>query len=643
VNAGHVPLNESGPGRDRRKDLLPMIDSPVIELTSEMEAITNVNPQRPESDAAKGGHRLYQLGGVSHRDSGVDDQTDTSHDQLEARHHPGVEPEVACTVGFTDVPMRDVAQAALVNLDRWVETGKAPPRAAPMAVQADGKDYVRDQFGNPVGGIRLAQLDVPLVRYGPAPKELCGGKEPRRKLSRLPLAEGQLKAAYPGGKADFLAKFTARLNETVRAGWLLPQDALAQRQRTAKLADEAFPAGRAKGPRQASGKTPSGALWAAEVPDNWNGTLLLWSRGYSPRKGEPDLAPAAWKADLLASGYALAASNYGAEGWALAEAVPAQRATVAAFSTLYGAPRRVIGWGQSMGGLVSTALAEQAKPAISGAIAMCPSIGGALGMMNMGLDGSFAFRELVDPGVEVVGIKDDMANARKVQASLAEAMKTPDGRARVVLAGVLGGIPGWTRRDRPEPGPEDYETQADEIAASFAMGVFMPRNDQEKRAGGVFSWNTGIDYAAQLDLSGRRQLVEALYRKAGLDLAADLARLNAAPRIAAKPTAVAYMRANYTPNARPTVPILSVQAAGDGATSPSLQAGYIAVASPSQAHGLWLDAAGHCGMGKEVAFTALRYLEARLDRGEWGNDPAGTIVHQPAPMLRPCFRGGQCK
>lgn len=394
-----------------------------------------------------------------------------------------------------------------------------------------------------------------------------------------------------------------------------------------------------------SGMTESGALWAAEVPENWNGTLLLWSRGYSPRKGEPDLAPAAWKADLLAKGYALAASNYGAEGWALAEAVPAQRATVAAFSARYGKPRRVIGWGQSMGGLVSTALAEQPKPVISGAIAMCPSIGGALGMMNMGLDGSYAFKTLLAPAshIEVVRTTDDMANARKVQAVIAEALKTPEGRARVALAGVLGGVPGWTRRDRPRPAAGDFETQVDEIAASFAMGVFMPRNDQEKRAGGVFSWNTGIDYKAQLAKSGRRPFVEALYRKAGLDLDAELAKLNAVPRIAASPAAVAYMRANYTPNARPTVPVLSVQAIGDGATSPSLQRGYIDTASPKMAHALWLDAAGHCGMGKEVAFTAIRYLEARLDTGKWGNDPAGTIPHRAAPMLRQCIRGGRCE
>lgn len=404
-------------------------------------------------------------------------------------------------------------------------------------------------------------------------------------------------------------------------------------------------AGRGMRITHASGVTPQGAHWAAQVPEIWNGTLLLWSRGYSQLPGEPELAPEPWKADLLRRGYALAASNYGAGGWAVAEAIPAQRATLVAFSRIYGRPRRTIAWGQSMGGLVSTALAEQSRPAISGAIAMCPSIGGALGMMNMGLDGAFAFKTLVAPeaGIELVSVVDDMANARKVQAALAHAMQNPAGRARLALAGILGGVPSWTRRTHPRPTSEDHDTQLDEIAASFAVGVFMPRNDQERRAGGVFSWNTGIDYKIQLDRSGRRPIVEALYRKSGLDLDADLAELNAAPRVTADPAAVAYMRAHYTPNARPRVPLVSLQAIGDGATSPSLQQAYLDVADPHMVRGLWLYAAGHCGFTIDAAVVALQTLEHRIKRGAWGGMAAGTIEHMPAPMLRPCLRAGRCE
>jgi hypothetical protein len=242
VPQGHTPLNSTDPEKDRTHELLRVIDRPVIELTSEMEAITNVYRQRPESDAVNGGHRIYELGGVSHGDTGVPHQVRSAAVQLAARHHPAIMPPITCSVEDTDSPMRDVAQAALVNLDRWVETGEAPPHAERMKVAPGGQDYVRDGFGNPLGGVRAAQLDVPLVHYAEPPAALCGGKVPRRNLHRLPVDPATLAAAYPGGKAEYLRKFDARLNALVREHWLLPQDAAVEARRAVRYADMAFPA-----------------------------------------------------------------------------------------------------------------------------------------------------------------------------------------------------------------------------------------------------------------------------------------------------------------------------------------------------------------------------------------------------------------
>lgn len=390
---------------------------------------------------------------------------------------------------------------------------------------------------------------------------------------------------------------------------------------------------------------PGGAKWTADVPATWNGTLLVWSRGYSNRAGRPESAPESLKAELLSRGYALVGSDYGSGGWALAEAVPAQRAAITAFAAAYGKPRRVIGFGNSMGGLVTTALAEQARPGIDAGIALCSSIGGSLGMMNMALDGAHAFRTLVAPdkGIAIVGVADDRANGEKVGKALAEAMRTEKGRARVMLAGVLAGIPGWTTAGKPAPAAGDVEAQVDEIARAFVMGVFLPRAEQEARAGQGYSWNTGIDYRRQLARSGRRGEVAALYSKAGLDLGADLAALNNAPRVAPRPSAVGYMRANYTPSARPRVPLLAVQAVGDGATSPSLQLGYKEAAPRRMFASLWAGQAGHCNFTAAQVVASIRFTEARLDTGRWPSRPEGFVAHRPAPMLRPCWRGRGCR
>jgi hypothetical protein len=83
------------------------------------------------------------------------------------------------------------------------------------------------------------------------------------------------------------------------------------------------------------------------------------------------------------------------------------------------------------------------------------------------------------------------------------------------------------------------------------MGVFLPRAEQEHRAGGTFSWNTAVDYRRQLETSGQAEFVGRAYRQAGLNLDADLSALAQAPRVAAAPAAVEYMARYYIATASP--------------------------------------------------------------------------------------------
>ncbi|QIK77817.1 alpha/beta hydrolase [Sphingomonas piscis] len=391
----------------------------------------------------------------------------------------------------------------------------------------------------------------------------------------------------------------------------------------------------------ASGTLRGGAQWTAETPPQWNGTLLLYSRGYSFNLPPAEAAPTALRAELLKAGYAIAGSNYGASGWSVEQAVPAQIETIAAFAGRFGRPRNVIAWGYSMGGLVTTALAEQRSAGISGAAPFCSSMGGAVGMMNMGLDGAFAFRTLIAPrsDIRLVGIDDDLTNAKRVKAAIDRATTTPQGRARIALAGVLAGLPDWTSGEAP-PATDDERIR--QMAAVVGPGSFLPRVDQERRAGGNFSWNSGVDYRKQLARSGRLAFVQAAYRRAGLDLSADLARLSAAPRIAAAPGAVDYMMRNYTPTARPLVPMVAVQAVGDGITSPSLQQGYVDAAR-GDVRSLWLRQSGHCTFKPATVLSALNYLQRRVTSGRWPARPADFADHRAPPMLRPCYRGQRCR
>src|ERR1700675_5168941 len=104
------------------------------------------------------------------------------------------------------------------------------------------------------------------------------------------------------------------------------------------------------------GTLDDGATYLIEVPANWNGTLFLYSHGYvvpgSPNPAQ-DVGDPATGAFLLGNGFALAGSSYAHTGWAIQEALPDQIAVLDAFTTLVGTPSRTIGWGHSLGGIIT--------------------------------------------------------------------------------------------------------------------------------------------------------------------------------------------------------------------------------------------------------------------------------------------------
>ena len=102
------------------------------------------------------------------------------------------------------------------------------------------------------------------------------------------------------------------------------------------------------------GQLPSGAAYLMDVPAGWNGTVLLYSHGYSavgqPNPAQDSPSPAT-RDKLLAEGYALIGSSYATNGWAVTDAVPDQLATLDLFTEKFGTARRThrLGHGRTAG------------------------------------------------------------------------------------------------------------------------------------------------------------------------------------------------------------------------------------------------------------------------------------------------------
>lgn len=199
----------------------PAVEVPTIMLaTSEPEGFPQDGRRyrRPDSDAPGDKFRLYEVAAMPHG--------------LDFRAFAALFPKTLQCNGKAEQRSDFIgaypANNALDKLIRWVTKGTPPPRGARLEVASASGPLVKDQFGNPKGGVRTTQLDVPVAAY-----HLCD----TGKVSvinpvgidfgaayMVPFTPERLKALYPTPKA-YVDKVGARLNQLVKQGWYLPEDA----------------------------------------------------------------------------------------------------------------------------------------------------------------------------------------------------------------------------------------------------------------------------------------------------------------------------------------------------------------------------------------------------------------------------------
>jgi pimeloyl-ACP methyl ester carboxylesterase len=393
-----------------------------------------------------------------------------------------------------------------------------------------------------------------------------------------------------------------------------------------------------------AGTLADGATYLIEVPANWNGTLFLYSHGYVvPGSSNPakDVGDPFTRFFMLSQGYALAGSSYATTGWAIEDALRDQIAVLDMFNLVVGPPKRTIAWGHSLGGIITAGLIQRHPERFDAALPMCGVLSGGVATWNTALDSVFAFKTLIGPpGLQLVNITNPLANLHTAEVALAQAQATPQGRARIALAGALGNLPGWFMPLSPEPGPTDFAGQElnqflwqQQVDFPF---VFAFRAELEARARGNVSWNTGVDYRVQLEHSIGRDQVRALYEQAGLDLDADLDTLNDTARITADPEAVRYLERNIIFNGEIHFPVLTLHTKGDGLVVVQNESAYKEVVDEAGNQRFlrrtFVDRAGHCAFTPAETIAAAQTLINRLNTGKWGGVDASDLNNAAAAL-----------
>lgn len=252
----------------------------------------------------------------------------------------------------------------------------------------------------------------------------------------------------------------------------------------------------------ALGATCEGALsgslgdspYTIQMPEKFNGTVLLYSHGYrigtplpaalaTPlglntgaykqisypafagafgtdvaylASNEASVAPSPTVAqNLLAQGYALAGAGYARQGWASAEGVEAGENLIKLING--GAvpkTKKIMVWGDSLGGLISQTIAERNPGKIAGSLPSCGVLEGPLQAYSSAMTVLYSWKTLIAPNLKVAnysagpaGYVEALTDLGTVLTILGGAATTPVSPAGFplaqsnLLAGLMAGLP----------------------------------------------------------------------------------------------------------------------------------------------------------------------------------------------------------
>jgi len=403
-----------------------------------------------------------------------------------------------------------------------------------------------------------------------------------------------------------------------------------------------------------SGTLADSAEWIAQVPSDWNGTVILYSHGFGPLVAQ-DAPSAGSGAELLAQGYALVGSSYDVDGswWALDTAVSDQFGSLQAFLAASGLrPRHTLAVGTSMGGLINSLLDQDADGRVQGAVTFCGLVAGGVDLNNYQLNAEYAMTELL-PGAAGTQIRDfasmaaGTAAGTALSAAVTAAQATATGRARIALAAALLNETDWTTGSAP-PAAGDYagqEVQEEEMLTSGQLQfIESGRYSISEAEGGDSGYNIGVDYGALIRQSPYYEQIKDLYAAAGLNLGADIATLDGHESYAPEGDSLGRTQATSVNTGRLQVPELDVHTVSDQLAPVPFEATYaqrVALAgSAPLLRQVYVNAIGHCNFTDADMVAAIDAMSGVVAQRHWTGGVTVPALNDAANALDPSLGGG---
>jgi pimeloyl-ACP methyl ester carboxylesterase len=336
----------------------------------------------------------------------------------------------------------------------------------------------------------------------------------------------------------------------------------------------------------------NGAKFRIDIPDNWNGGLVIYCHGYSPVPGaykEGKLPPLF--AVFTDQGYALAQSGYAAGGWAIQEAVTDIESLRRYFGNKYGKPKETYITGHSMGGFLTMLIIEQYPSAYDAGLALCGPLASANYFMGRGAFDARVVFDYYFPGVlpPPNNVPADYRNSKEASEK---------------LAAILDASPEKSTALRRYSGAHNNK----DLAGTLTFITDMLR-ELEARAGGNPFDNRAVIYDTPVE---------------------DYNALNdGVKRYVATPRAAEYVRTWYTPTGKLERPLLAIHTTYDPLVPVRIPNMYPGIVDQAGSANMFVQQYvrhdGHCAiLPTEIArgFSELREWKSSGVKPPFGLNPA---------------------
>ena len=320
----------------------------------------------------------------------------------------------------------------------------------------------------------------------------------------------------------------------------------------------------------------NGAAYRIAVPTTWNGTVVIFLPGYSDKPATFDTAAAvgAVAEHHVQQGTLYAEAGYHAGGWAIAEALDDVERLRDHLTARFGAPRRVVLIGESIGGMVALALLERRALKYQGGLAFCSGTIAAYDYLKRGAFDLLIMFDALFPSTlpRVDNIAPSFQPSEQVIGSVMKALKANREHAAILQAAASVSDPA-------------------SLAELLVLHLDALR-ELAVRAGGNPFDNTKIEYPA---------------------LVRDGKPIARARRVSSLATAERYVRRFYTPIGSLRGPFLAVNV-----TSDPVVPRWATNAYPATNHWFvqqYVDKTGHCGVTTEQRAAAFEALKNWMEHG----------------------------